>query len=358
MSRHFFPGGNTPAGFHSYFGSIPFHGEKTIYLKGASGCGKSTFMRKTAAAFEALGLAAEYFHCSNDPASLDGIRVPGAGLCFVDGTAPHVQDPAIPVAHDETFNMAAFIDPRAVQQHKDELFRLARLKRESYGTAYGYLAAAWAVHQNNSRVYARFLDRAKRNAATLEALALIDRAGTPGRAGRDRRLFAGAITPEGFVHTLDTLTGLETVYVLRGEPGMGTAFFLERARGAAHLRGLDTESLCSPLDPAQPEHLLIPALGLGFFTSHRLWNAEFPAHAREIDFWDFLDNGVDSCREELGYNEAMFDQLAGRAVRALAEQWKAHDRVEEIYISGMDFDKLNQACDELLARLISPFCAN
>ncbi|MCL2495055.1 MAG: hypothetical protein FWE98_05300 [Oscillospiraceae bacterium] len=352
MSRHFFPGGNTPAGFFTYFNNIAFPGEKTIYLKGASGCGKSTFMRRAAAAFGARGMEAEFFHCSNDPASLDGLRIPAANLCIVDATAPHVQDPALPVARDVLFNMAAFIDPRIVEPHREELARLAQVKKRCYTSAYGYLAAAWAVYQNNMRIYEQFLDRGKLNAAILEALPLLEKAKPSGRAGRERRLFAAALTPEGFKTTLDSLTDHARVFLLRGEPGMGIDIFLERIRDAALLRGLDCESLCCPLAPGTPEHLIIPKLDLGFFTKSRLWPAEFPAHAREIDFFALLGEGVEAHREALDYNDAMFDELAGRAVKTLAVQREAHDRVEEIYIAGMDFAALDKACGEMLEGLL------
>jgi len=352
MSRQFFPGGNTPDGFFSYFSNIAFHGEKTIYLKGTSGSGKSTFMRTVAAAFESRGLAAEHFLCSNDPGSLDGIRVPGASLCIVDGTAPHVQDPAVPVAHDQLFNMAQFIDPRSLEPHRDELLRLAQVKKRCYAKAYGYLAAAWAVYQNNIRIHRQFLDGGALNAAVLEALPLLEVAAPSSQAGRDRKLFAGALTPEGFINTLDSLTDLGTVYVLRGEPGMGTDDFLGHMRDAANLRGLDTESLCCPMDPGTVDHLIIPALDLGIFTKSRLWPTKFPAHACEIDFSAFLNGDIEACREELDYNSAMFDELAGRAVQTLAVQRNAHDRVEDIYIAGMDFDALNKSCEKILAELL------
>jgi hypothetical protein len=347
VSRHFFPGGNTPGGFFSYFGNIPFHGERTIYVKGTSGSGKSTFMKRAAAAFEARGFAAEYFHCSNDPGSLDGACVPGAGLCIVDGTAPHVQDPAIPVARDEIFNLAAFIDPCAVEPYKDELIALALQKKQSFDRVYGYIAAARAVQENNSRIHEQFLDRSRLNAAILDTLALLDGVDRPDRVGRTRRLFAGALTPEGFVDTLDSLMGQNTVYALRGEPGMGTDVLLERVRQAACLRGLDCECLCRPLDPGKPEHLTVPALGLGFFTAD-----ECPDGAHRIDFHGFLGEGVEDYREEIEYNNAMFGELANRAVHTLAAQRAMHDRVEEIYMAGMDFDELNRACDEKIERLL------
>jgi len=352
MSRQFFPGGNTPGGFFSYFHNIAFHGERTIYLKGTSGSGKSTFMRTVAAALEDRGFATERFLCSNDPGSLDGIRVPGASLCIVDGTAPHVQDPVVPVAHDQLFNMAQFIDPRSLEAHKAELMRLAEMKKRCYAKAYGYLAAAWAVYRNNIRIHRQFLDEGALNAAVLEALPLLEGIKPSGKAGRDRKLFAGALTPEGFINTLDSLTDLQSVYVLRGEPGMGTDIFLGHMRDAANLRGLDTESLCCPLDPGATDHLIIPALDLGIFTKSRLWPTEFPAHAREINFSAFLDGDIEACQEELDYNSAMFDELADRAIQTLAIQREAHDRVEEIYIAGMDFGTLNKACEKILAELL------
>jgi len=239
-----------------------------------------------------------------------------------------------------------------VEAHRDELISLAEMKQRSCARAYGYLAAAWAVARNNGRIYSQCLDLAKLNDAALWAIAQLDGKGFPGKAGRDRKLFAAALSPEGLVSTLDSLMDQENIYVLRGETGMGTDIFLERLREAANLRGFDTESLCCPLDPGRPEHLVIPALNLGFFTNSRLWEVEFPARAREINFFDFLDEGVKEYREEIEYNDARFDELAGRTVLTLAAQRKMHDRVEEIYMAGMDFDKLNEACDALIARLM------
>jgi len=354
MSRHFFPGGNTPKGFFSCFGSIPYAGERTIYLKGASGSGKSTFMRKAALAFEKRGFAVEFFRCSNDPGSLDGVRVPGL-FCIVDGTAPHVQDPAIPVAYDELFNMAAFIDPNAVAAHGGELRELAQEKKQLYDSGNGYLAAAWAVYQNNVRIYGRYLNRAKLNKTVLEALTLFDGQRGPGGGG-DRRLFAAAVTPEGFTHTLDSLMEQQTIFILKGEIGMGMDIFLKSIRDTASLRGFACESLLCPLDPGRLDHLIIPGLGLAFFTSGRLWAFEPPANARVIDLYDFLDSGIAEHGEEIAYNNVMFDELAGRAVRAFAAQRRLHDRAEEIFISGMDFGALNEACEGKIAELLVRVC--
>jgi len=334
MPKHFFPGGNTPAGFHSFFHNIPWDGERTIHLKGASGCGKSTFMRSAAAAAAACGLEAEYFHCSNDADSLDGIRVPGAQFCIVDGTAPHVSDPAIPVARDRIFNFADYIDQKAVSAYQEELICLMRQKKQSYDKAYGYLAAARFAARNNSFQY----DQAKLNRTILDTFDLFGGV-YQSRNGRHRKLFASAVTPGGYVNFLDSLAQRNTVYLLRG--GAGTDIFLARVREHAALRGLGSTGLYCPMNPAKPEHLLIPEMRLFFTTCNQYHTVNAPGN--EIVF--------ESAEKE--NDTELFDQLVGMAVRTLAAQRAAHDRIEEIYAQGMDFAALTRASGEMIAEILS-----
>ena len=353
MSRHFFPGGNTPAGFHSYFDNISFNGERTIYLKGASGCGKSTFMKKTAAAFENIGFEVEFFHCSNDAESLDGICVPKAEVSIIDGTAPHISDPAVPVARDEIFNMADFINPETAAKRKDELSGLLQMKKQCFDKAYGYLAAACSVYRNNTYIYSQCLDMAKLNASIIETLSVFDQAGRPVKAGRNRKLFASALTPDGFVNFLESLINKKTIYILVGETGSGTDIFLERIRETANLRGFDSESLYCPLTAGKLEHLIIPEMELCFTTSNKYYRTGFRASSRKIDFADFLNKDLlAESKSEMDYNSIMFEELAGKAAETLASQRILHERIEEIYISAMDFDKLTSACDGIISGML------
>ena len=74
-ASHFFPGGNTSDGFFSYYQSIlsKENLNKIYTIKGGPGVGKSTFMRDIARHFEKNGESIEYYHCSSDPDSLDGV---------------------------------------------------------------------------------------------------------------------------------------------------------------------------------------------------------------------------------------------------------------------------------------------
>ena len=90
MNTTYFLGACTPHGFYSYYTSLLEEVDRLTIIKGGSGCGKSTFMRKIGSAAEARGLDVSYILCSSDLESLDAVLIPSLGIAFADGTAPHV----------------------------------------------------------------------------------------------------------------------------------------------------------------------------------------------------------------------------------------------------------------------------
>ena len=87
----YFLGANSPAGIYSLYDQLidPTEADAVFILKGGPGCGKSTLMKRVAAAAEERGLQVEYIRGSGDPASLDAILLPEKKTAIVDGTAPH-----------------------------------------------------------------------------------------------------------------------------------------------------------------------------------------------------------------------------------------------------------------------------
>lgn len=87
----FFLGANSPSGFYSLYDQMldPDTARRVFLLKGGAGCGKSSLMKRSAAALEDLGEKVEYIHCSGDPDSLDAVIFPDLKAAIVDATAPH-----------------------------------------------------------------------------------------------------------------------------------------------------------------------------------------------------------------------------------------------------------------------------
>ena len=114
---HFFLGANSAEGFYGLYDQLlDARLYDLIILKGTPGCGKSTFMRRAAAALEERGLETVYIHCSGDPDSLDGVIFPAIGTAIVDGTAPHVLEPRYALAHERYVDLSQCCDSAAAKE--------------------------------------------------------------------------------------------------------------------------------------------------------------------------------------------------------------------------------------------------
>ncbi len=145
-SGELFAASNSARGFKSYYDKI-FDREHLLHLyiiKGGPGTGKSSFMRRIGEYFESRGIAVEYYKCSFDPDSIDGILT-DTGIAFIDGTAPHPAECDISGARDELIDLGVFWNAQALSKKYAEIARISAEKRKAYDVAYGYLAACGEI---------------------------------------------------------------------------------------------------------------------------------------------------------------------------------------------------------------------
>ena len=114
----YFAAANTTDGFVSYYDGIFGKLKKLYVIKGGPGTGKSRLMREIGASAEEKGDNVEYFYCSFDPASLDGIII-NHTCAVIDGTAPHVYEPRIPGARDETVDLSCFWNSKVLKEKRE-----------------------------------------------------------------------------------------------------------------------------------------------------------------------------------------------------------------------------------------------
>jgi hypothetical protein len=350
-----FFGGNTPKGFYQCFSDILFLDEavKIVYIKGSAGSGKSTLMRKVAKAFESAGADVDYIHCANNTEDLDGICMRDKGIAIIDGTMPHACDPQIPVAVDEIFNTADFLDKAHIEQKREQLLNLDKQKKPYFQKAYNYLSGAYSVYLNNIAIYAANLNRAGIFTVVCEELLRLKDIPIAQKQGRNRRMFARAITPNGVKNYMDTLFNGMEVVSLSGRDGMGIDETLEKIREAANARGLSTESCYSPFDVSKIEHLIIPELKLCYVTENELRTLPKKA-AKVIDFFEFVNmRSINSHKDEIAYNTRMFNELMDISMKMISGQKNIHDEIEKIYIAGLDFDGLDKAAIYITERLLN-----
>lgn len=354
--KEVFPGGNTSRGFFSYYDYVLDKSEaKRIFiLKGGPGAGKSTFMRKIAVEMINRGFDIEYMHCSSDNDSLDGVVIPAIGVALVDGTAPHVIDPKYPGAVDEIINLGDFWDEEGMLKNKEEIIQCSSEISNHFSRAYRYLKAAAAIYEDIAAINSQASDEGEVSLFSWQIInELFGNTKPTVKQGKQRHLFASAITPNGFVNYLETVVNAERVFVLKGAPGTGTEKILEKVRAAAVERGFYTESYYCALMPTKLEHLVIPGVNAAFTTSNRFHNAVIqPYMIADLD--EYLNKAMLMKHKDiLGFNESEAALLMNRAVETIHKAKLLHDRLESYYIPNMDFEAIQRCREATLARILS-----
>ena len=335
---HYFAGGNTAQGFHSCFEALlPLSQRKRMfYLKGGPGVGKSTLMKRFAAAAEEKGIRTESFHCSSDPESLDGAAFPELGIGIMDGTAPHICDPAVPGARDTLIALGDYLDEEALRPHARDIAQVQEAISARFARCYRYLAAAAQVLK--AAPAPQEDERKTEQLADTWAHSLPLRGGT----GSIRRLFASAFTPKGLV-TVTDFSLMERCATVDCPFGSHVSGLMHAIARRAAGRGLDVIELADPLLPNRTAHVLVPAHGVAFCTGRR--TAE--SGGEWIDCQQVFDRQAQDNPEQ-SFDRNAYELLCQRAVEQLMQAKALHDDLESYYVKHMDFLKWQQVLEKLL----------
>lgn len=346
MTSTFFLGACTPQGFLSHADGLFDELSQLYIIKGGSGCGKSTFMRRIGAEAEARGLDVCYILCSSDPHSLDGVLLPGLSTGFVDGTAPHVLEPRLCGGDANYLNFGEFYDEAGLRANAEEIRLTQRKNAAQYPHVTACLAAADRLldsvrAESAAPVYAEQTD-AIAQCLAMSALCPAD------NEPRIRRRFLEAVTPEGEWLCAETPAALcGHIYVLRDDYLLAPRLLstlLQRAGALGH----ECVVCHSPLQfKGAPSHLLIPTAGAAF-----VCDSEARPYAGEsfcrIDLSSLLPPTL---RAELQFCTDTARALLRQAVTHMRRAKACHDRVEQLCRPFVDFAGVDRLTEETLRRL-------
>ncbi|MDP4133700.1 MAG: hypothetical protein Q8882_06780 [Bacillota bacterium] len=319
MDKHYFAAANTKDGFVSKFREIirPEEAERIIYIKGGSGTGKSTFMKKLARKIKDESGSVEYCHCSSDPASLDGIYDIARNIAVLDATAPHTMDPVYPGAVDMIINFGTYWNEKVLKDKKNEIIALTKEKKNYFDRGYACLKAAGILYGD---------DNPDTDLANIVAediiLTYCINIPLPSQ-GRARYLFASGISSEGVTDYLDTLME-ETVVGI--SDSAESPIILKKIVDAAIEAGHKVDVYLCPFTPDKIEHISIPLLDLSFTTLNK-----YHSYPELYSLYEF-----DKVQRN---SEASF--LIDKATEEFKKASTTHKEIEAIYIPTMDFESLD-----------------
>lgn len=351
--RHLFPGSNTSMGFHSFFQYIiPLNEAKRIfYIKGGPGTGKSFLMKKIGKIFSEKGYSIEYFHCSSDNESLDGVVIKELGIALLDGTAPHINDPKVPGALDEIINFGVCLNESNLSKVKEEITNVDNKIKDSFKRAYAYLGAAKKIHDDWRHHNSKALDKDKLRKLKIDFKNKVIKNNVD-KIGSERHLFATAFTPNGIITYIDTIyKHCSKTYLLKGGPGTGKTELLNYIKEEALVNGYDVEVFHDPLNPERIEHLILPELDTALLTSSEISKLSLSGEAIDMD--SLLNNDyVDSVKDLILEDSYNFYKLLDVGLKNLSNCKRLHDDLEKYYVDNIDFQCRDEISEKLIHRLL------
>jgi len=165
---------------------------------------------------------------------------------------------------------------------------------------------------------------------------------SPAKAeGREIKRFLSAVTPKGIVFFGDTVTELcSRIYEINDTYGL-SHFMLSAIKNASISAGFDVFACYCPLNPENKlDHLLIPALSLGFITVHSNFGSVSSPY-RRIHLDSYLDaKTLRNNRQRLKFMRRTSASLLDEAIDDLRDAKALHDEIEALYNPAIDFDGL------------------
>ena len=344
MSNTYFLGGASPDGFVTSFYAAHRHCFG-YYLKGGPGTGKSTLMKRIAAAF--AGEDVSCYHCASDPQSLDAVVLENRGVFIADATAPHAADPALPHVTGTVTDLGAGLDRASLHESAEAVRALYAANQAAHVQARKGLAGIAAMEEQIAEIGERALLREKltQYAARLAAR-ILPRGTGKGEILERQRI---ALTPAGQVCYLPENCDL----MLLDDPAhTAAAQLLTALSEEAAARGLKAEITRSlTRKDRAPELLVLPALSLAVAAAYALPDSIGQPPVSTVRMQRFYGTELRTQRTLLRFCIRTEQAAASQTAALLSEALRIHNELEAHYIRALDTDFLNRTAEELIRQI-------
>ena len=179
----------------------------------------------------------------------------------------------------------------------------------------------------------------------------------------DKKLFAGANTPDGFIgfyNQLVDMYDLKKLYILKGGSGVGKSTFIKNF--AAAFSDTDKTFLLCSGDPNSLDGVILTDKNIGMIdgTAPHMVDPQYPGLVDEI-----INLGEHIIWDKVGGTRDEFHTLAEQkkqhytlAFEHLKKAREVHYQIEAMYTDAVDFDAVNLKLDKILMQHIDDSTQN
>lgn len=361
-SKHYFAAGNSFFGFKSYFDHIfgTENNNRLYILKGGPGCGKSTFMKKVGLFCEKEGYTVEYYRCSSDPDSLDGIAIKELRTAIADGTSPHAIEPKFAGAFEEIIDLGKSWDTEKLSKNLMQIKDLSERKSLLYKKAYNFLNVCRKINSLSSEICSKHIlteklekstDRLIKGILGKKALSNNENIGI-----KELRII-DSFSGKGKIH-LCTLENMAKICIFIKAPdflsGSVDIFMNTLVR---KLSDLNANMIVCPGIPDTSTtggiYLIDEGISITPYSNELVELCDKNCKkCRIINTLRFMNTEkVSKKRSELKFYTKLYGAFEEKATNALYEASKIHSELEKLYGECTDYSVTEKITKELLKKI-------
>lgn len=317
--KKFLASANSAQGFVQYFDFINDRSKNnyTFVLKGSAGSGKSTLMRKAGDYFLDKGYDIEFFYCSSDTSSLDGMRVKELNICIVDGTSPHAREVKMPLLDGEIVNLCEFANGQEIRKNEKAILQEAAKKKTCFDAAYPLIAAAKEIDSVIK------MPRACGGNCTENILQKLNLQKRSSAVQFNRKLFGSALTENGIENIIE-----EKDYTVLEVP-LPCAKTVKSVIKAVNALGYGVIEIMDLLNPYTLREKLI---------------------IEDADIMVRFVKDAPLLAEEIWLSDER-DIILKKAGEFLMQSKIHHKNIENYYIKNMDFDGIDNCRQRIITQI-------
>ncbi len=333
-NKIYFASSNSMNGFTGYFDSI-YNAEKIkrIYIiKGGPGTGKSTMIRDIGKTFENVA-DCEYFLCSSDSSSLDGLII-NKTIAIIDGTAPHVVNARFPGAVETILDSAKALNKR-ISTEREKIIDLTHKKTQSYKCAYAYLKAVGEIKMSYLKDTS-IIDINKLENAVERFFR--QRVNKSSEYHEEIRLIKG-ITPSGIYHTQSFENSANLAVMTFNSRGYEYILYKSVLKKCKEY-GDNVQISFDPLFAHTPNAVNLEINKICFVNYNKELHGNIDYDKNKMINFDrfFKKTALSELNSRIKFAEKCSVNLCEEAIHHLKEASSYHKELEKIYTKYMDYD--------------------
>lgn len=343
----YFLGGVTSEGFKTDFTDTVYSENKFTYiLKGGPGTGKSTIMKKIAETFSDSD-DIDLYYCSSDENSLDAVVLNKKGVIIVDGTSPHIFDPMYPGVKQAIINLGDFWNTEKLKKNEEDIILYTKENSDWHKRSRRYITALSSINSDICSIGLSALNKDKLN-KFIERFVKKNIPDKKSGQGKISFKKSSVITKSGYI---TREIPYKNKFFLCDGLFAGSDFMLRKLEKCIIERGYDIIiSKCEICNNTLYEHLSIPELDMTFISSTPLNKIE--PDSVKINFSRFyIQEKVSEKKERLSFSKKAMTNLSDEVSYSIKKAKEIHDKLEECYISAVDFDKTDKLTEKLIKEI-------